>query len=145
MNALQWHARCEDKSGKRFSHEETLPTTLKLHPTPPSTHKIIMKPEDLVSPEMKRHAQDLKDHAQEGAQNIRQDVSNLAQDTKNHARRSVDMVKDEAASRLNDAQDAASNLWESAKAYVLANPARTFFAGLLIGFFLARRRRHHDV
>jgi ElaB/YqjD/DUF883 family membrane-anchored ribosome-binding protein len=104
-----------------------------------------MKPEDLVSPEMKRHAQDLKDHAQEGVQNIRQDVSNLAQDTKNHARHSVDMVKDEAASRLSDVQDTASNLWKSAQAYVVANPARTFFAGLVIGFFLARRRHHHAV
>jgi ElaB/YqjD/DUF883 family membrane-anchored ribosome-binding protein len=101
-----------------------------------------MNPQDLVSPDMKQHAQDLKDHAQEGVQNIRQDVNNLAQDTKDHARRSVDMVKGEAAARLSDAQNAANNLWESAKAYVLANPARTFFAGLLVGFFLARRRHH---
>jgi ElaB/YqjD/DUF883 family membrane-anchored ribosome-binding protein len=101
-----------------------------------------MKTEDLVSPEMKRHAQDLKDHAQEGVQNIRKDVSGLAQETKNHARHSVDAVKDEAAARLSDAQDAAKNLWDSAKTYVLANPARTFVAGLLLGFLLARRRHH---
>jgi ElaB/YqjD/DUF883 family membrane-anchored ribosome-binding protein len=100
-----------------------------------------MKAQDLVSPEMKQHAQDLKDHAQEGAENLRRDVGNLAQDTKNHARRSVDLVKDEAVSRLHDARDSAGDLWNSAKAYALENPVRTFFAGVLIGFFLARRRR----
>jgi ElaB/YqjD/DUF883 family membrane-anchored ribosome-binding protein len=101
-----------------------------------------MKPQDLVSPEMKQHAQDLKDHAQEGAQNIRRDVGNLAQDTKNHAQRSVNLVKDEATARLNDARDSAADLWNSAKAYVVENPVRTFFAGVLVGFLLARRRRH---
>jgi ElaB/YqjD/DUF883 family membrane-anchored ribosome-binding protein len=101
-----------------------------------------MKTQDLVSPEMKQHAQDLKDHAQEGAQNIRQDVTNLAQETKNHARRSVDLVKDEAAARIDDARDKAADLWKSAKAYALENPVRTFFAGVLVGFFLARRRHH---
>jgi ElaB/YqjD/DUF883 family membrane-anchored ribosome-binding protein len=101
-----------------------------------------MKTEELVSPAMKRHAQDLKDHAQEGVQNIRQDVTNLAQDTKDHAQRSVDRVKDEAVSRFNDAQSKAGDLFESARAYVLENPARTFFAGLLVGFILARRRYH---
>ena len=102
-----------------------------------------MKPEDLVSPEMKRHAHDLKSHAQKGVENIRQDVSNLAQDTRNHAQRSVDLVKDEAASRLNDVRGKAGNLFESARTYALAHPGRTFFAGVLIGFFLARRRHRH--
>jgi ElaB/YqjD/DUF883 family membrane-anchored ribosome-binding protein len=109
------------------------------------THKIIMKPEDLVSPEMKQHAHDLKAHAREGVDNIRQDVSNLAQDTKDHARRSVDLVKDEATARLNDAKGRASDLFESAKAYATLNPLQTFVIGVVLGLFLARRRHHHAV
>jgi ElaB/YqjD/DUF883 family membrane-anchored ribosome-binding protein len=101
-----------------------------------------MKTEDFVSPEMKQHAQDLKDHAQEGVQNIRQDVTGLAQETKNHAQHSVDAVKGEALSRLNDAKNTARDLVESAKAYAVENPLRTFIAGVVVGLFLARRRRH---
>jgi len=111
--------------------------------SPPTLNPIIpMKPEDLISPEMKRHAQDLKSHAQEGVENIRKDVNNLAQDTKDHARRSVDLVRDEATSRLNEAKGRESDLFESAKAYATLNPLQTFVIGVVVGLFLARRRRH---
>jgi ElaB/YqjD/DUF883 family membrane-anchored ribosome-binding protein len=93
------------------------------------------------SPEMKQHAKDLKDHATEGAQNIRNDVNNLAGDVRDHARRGVQTVKDEAGARFQEAQDKASSLVELARAYVVEHPFHAFGFGMLLGLFLARRRR----
>jgi ElaB/YqjD/DUF883 family membrane-anchored ribosome-binding protein len=93
------------------------------------------------SPEMKQHTQDLKDHATEGVQNLRQDASNLAQDAKDHVRRNVDGVRQEANARYQDAKGKATDLWESAKTYASQNPLHAFGVGILVGLFLARRRR----
>jgi ElaB/YqjD/DUF883 family membrane-anchored ribosome-binding protein len=92
------------------------------------------------SPEMKRHAQDLKEHATEGAQNIRNDVNNLAGDVKDHAKRNVQAVKDEAGAHLQRVQDKASNFVDLARAYAVEHPLHAFGVGVLLGVFLARRR-----
>jgi ElaB/YqjD/DUF883 family membrane-anchored ribosome-binding protein len=102
-----------------------------------------MNTQDIItpSPEMKQHAKDLKEHASEGVKNVRQDASNLAQDAKDHVKRNVDNVKDEALSRASDAKDKAAELLAQAQTYVKENPVHVFAAGLLLGLFLARRRR----
>jgi ElaB/YqjD/DUF883 family membrane-anchored ribosome-binding protein len=93
------------------------------------------------SPEMKQHAQDLKDHATEGAQNLKKDVTNLAGDVKDHARRGAQAVKEEAGARLEAVQDKASNFVDLAKAYAQEHPFHAFGFGVLTGLFLAWRHR----
>ncbi len=93
------------------------------------------------SPEMKEHAKDLKDHATEGAENIKKDVKNLSGDVKDQATRGYKAVKEEAASRVSDAQDKASDLLESARTYASEHPFSTFGFGVLAGLILATWRR----
>ncbi len=102
-----------------------------------------MNTQDLVtpSPEMKQHAKDLKNHATEGVKNVRDDAANLAQDAKDHVKRNVDNVKDEALSRASDAKDKAAELIAQMQTYVKEKPLHVFAAGVLVGLFLARRRR----
>jgi ElaB/YqjD/DUF883 family membrane-anchored ribosome-binding protein len=92
------------------------------------------------SPEMKQHAQDLKNHAKEGVDNIRKDATNLAQDAKDHASRGIDAVKQEATTRISNAKGKASDLLSSVKDYAVQNPLHAFGFGVLVGLFLARRR-----
>jgi len=93
------------------------------------------------SPELKQHAQDLKDHATQGAKDIKKDVGHLAKDVKDHANRSVDILKDEANSRLGEFRGRATDLVQTVKDYASENPLHAFGVGVLIGLFLARRRR----
>ncbi len=102
-----------------------------------------MNTQDLVTPsqEMKQHVKDLKNHASEGVDNVRQDASNLAQDAKDHVKRNVDNVKDEALARASDVKDKAADLLAQVQTYMKEKPVHVFAAGLLVGLFLARRRR----
>ncbi len=93
------------------------------------------------SPEMKKHANDLKNHAQEGVQNLKDDAANLAQDAKDHVNRSKDMLKDEASARIGEAKGKAADLLQTVKTYAAENPLHAFGVGVLVGIFLARRRR----
>jgi ElaB/YqjD/DUF883 family membrane-anchored ribosome-binding protein len=93
------------------------------------------------SPELKEHAQDLKDHATKGAKDIRKDVTNIAGDVKKQATRGFEAVRDEANARVSDAQDKASDFLESARDYATQHAATTFGIGVLVGLFLASRRR----
>jgi ElaB/YqjD/DUF883 family membrane-anchored ribosome-binding protein len=93
------------------------------------------------SPELKQHAQDLKDHATEGAQNLKKDVTNVAHDLKDHANRGVKAVKEEANNQFQGAQEKASDLWEAVQAFAKEHPGRTFGAGVLAGLFLGFRFR----
>ena len=93
------------------------------------------------SPELKQHAKDLKDHATEGAQNLRNDLGNVAQDVKDHANRGVKAVKEEASNQLQGAQDKAVDLWETARQFATEHPGKTFGLGVLTGLFLAFRFR----
>ena len=93
------------------------------------------------SPEMQQHAKDLKDHATEGAKNIKDDAKNLAGDVKDHANRGVQAIKDEASSRVSDAKDKASDLLETARTYATEHPFSTFGFGVLAGLIIATWRR----
>jgi ElaB/YqjD/DUF883 family membrane-anchored ribosome-binding protein len=93
------------------------------------------------SPELKQHAQDLKDHAVKGAKDLREDAGNVAQDVKNQARRGVGAVKDEASARFEEAKGKAVDLMQAAKDYAAQNPLHALGLGVLIGMILARRRR----
>jgi ElaB/YqjD/DUF883 family membrane-anchored ribosome-binding protein len=93
------------------------------------------------SPDLQQHTKDLKDHATQGAQDLKQDVGNVAQDVKNQATQGVQAVKDEANARFGDAKQKAGDLYESAKSYAAANPLTTFGFGILVGLFLSRRRK----
>jgi ElaB/YqjD/DUF883 family membrane-anchored ribosome-binding protein len=93
------------------------------------------------SPELKGHAQDLKEHATQGAKDIRKDVTNIAGDVKKQATRGFEAVREEANSRVSDAKGQASDFLESARDYATQHPATTFGIGVLVGLFLARRHR----
>ena len=93
------------------------------------------------SPELKQHAKDLKDHATQGAQQVKKDVVNVAQDVKDHATRGVQAVRDEAKNQLGDAKDKASDLFETARQYGSDHPLTAFGVGVLAGLVLATWRR----
>jgi len=93
------------------------------------------------SPEMKKHAQDLKDHAQEGVENIKKDAKNLAGDVKDHASRSYDVVREEATRRVGDAKEKATDLVTAARDYCKENPLSAFGIGVFVGLVLATWRR----
>jgi ElaB/YqjD/DUF883 family membrane-anchored ribosome-binding protein len=97
----------------------------------------VLKP----SPEMQQHAKDLKDHATEGAQNVKKDVQNLAGDVKDHARKGYRAVKDEAADQVDAARDRAGDLLENVRSYASEHPVSTFGFGVLAGIILATWRR----
>jgi ElaB/YqjD/DUF883 family membrane-anchored ribosome-binding protein len=93
------------------------------------------------SPELQQHAQDLKDHATEGVNNLRNDVGNVAKDVKDHANRGVQAVKDEANNQYGQAKDKAMDFYETAKSYASEHPLHAVGFGILLGLFLARRRK----
>ena len=93
------------------------------------------------SPELKGHVQDLKDHATEGAKNIRKDVTNVAGDVRKQANQGAQVLKDEANARLSDAKDKANDFIEMARSYATEHPASTFGFGVLAGLILATWRR----
>ncbi len=102
-----------------------------------------MNTEELTtpSPELKQHAQELKDHAVEGAKNLHRDVRNVAQDVKEHANRGVAAVREEASARFDEARSKTNDLFETAKNYAADHPLHAVGFGILVGMFLARRRR----
>lgn len=93
------------------------------------------------SPELKQHAQDLKDHATKGVNDLRKDARNIAGDVKDHASRGYDAIKDEANDRLGDAKDKANDLISAARNYASENPLSAFGFGVLAGLILATWRR----
>ena len=82
------------------------------------------------SPELKQHAQDL-----------RNDVGKVTQDVKKQAREGFQEVKSEANARLQQAQVTASDLFESFKGFAAEHPLKTFGAGIVAGIILASWRR----
>jgi ElaB/YqjD/DUF883 family membrane-anchored ribosome-binding protein len=93
------------------------------------------------SPELKQHGQDLKDHATEGAKNIKQDAQNIAQDVRKQASQGVQALRDEAGNRVQDAKGKANELIDAARSYATEHPFSTFGYGVLTGLIIAAWRR----
>jgi hypothetical protein len=84
----------------------------------------------MPSPELKKHAQD-----------VRRDVNLVAQDVKNQASAGLEEIKTEANARLEDAKGSALDLYDSLKKFAVEHPAGVFSAGLIAGIILASRFR----
>ena len=82
------------------------------------------------SPELKKHAQDL-----------RRDANLVTQDVKNQASAGFQEIKSEAHARLEDAKGSALGLYDSFKKFAVEHPAGVFSAGLVAGIVLTSRFR----
>jgi ElaB/YqjD/DUF883 family membrane-anchored ribosome-binding protein len=82
------------------------------------------------SPELKQHAQDL-----------RQDAGKVTHDLKNQARAGFQEVKSEANARLQEAKVTAAELFEAFRGFAAQHPFKTFGAGIVTGIVLATWRR----
>jgi len=83
------------------------------------------------SPELKQHLQDL-----------RREADNVTQDIKKQASAGLQEIQTEANNRIQDAKGTAADLFSAVKDFAAQHPLKTFAAGIVVGFFLSKRRNH---